>query len=143
MAIPEIEPSQRESAAAWYAESGATIYRGAVPPDIVDELYLLCSAVFAILDLKVQERQHKTARPDDPLAGHVDLYGKHQFVGDDVARTVLSGAYLGQAGFDKICATVKPIVEASLGKPLSFVPGKSAFRRQGTQEHARRSAFVP
>jgi len=142
MPIPEVgtDLSLLRSA---YAECGAVILRKAIPAAALQQLDLMCTALFAIMDLKWTEAALGEARADDPLRDHVDRFKTLQFVADDVARTLLATSGLSRAGYEKIADVVRSPVEVGLGKPLTFVPGKTAFRRQGTSGMAQASAFVP
>jgi hypothetical protein len=99
----------------------------------------MCNALFSIMDLKVIEASAGEVRPDDPLRDHVERYSKLQFIAGDVARTLLAPTYLCRAGYDRIADTVRAPVERGLGRTLSFLPGKSTFRRQSS---AQRPAYV-
>lgn len=142
MPIPEIL-SGSNNAGAIYSDSGAVIFRKLLPKDAIDQFSLLCAAVFAIMDLKVKEKEAGEARSDDPLSEYVKLYGQLQFIGEDVVRTLLASASMGHAGFDKLVAALSSAVAPALQHKLQYVPSKSTLRRQGTTGHAQVSAYVP
>jgi hypothetical protein len=57
----------------------------------MEQLSFLCAAVFSIMDMKVIDSQKNgESRTHDPFAEYVRLYGKFQFISDDVARSLLS-----------------------------------------------------
>ena len=138
MPIPEVDTDLALARSA-LADCGAVIFRRALPPAAIRQLELMCNALFSIMDLKVIEASAGEVRPDDPLRDHVERYSKLQFIAGDVARTLLAPTYLCRAGYDRIADTVRAPVERGLGRTLSFLPGKSTFRRQSS---AQRPAYV-
>ena len=74
------------------SEDGAVILRHALPNDELAHLRLLCTAAFAIMDIKVTELNQGTTRPDDLLRPHVETYRRLQYVADDVLTALLAQA---------------------------------------------------
>jgi hypothetical protein len=146
MTIPEFvgaSPAGQAGAAIACQKRGALILRQELSQNLLEHLRLLSTAVFSIFDMKVQDLARGEVRGDDPLVEHVKRYETLQFIGEDVVRTLLSHAYLPRAGFDRITEVLGARLKTMFPeKTFEFVPGKSALRRQGTNEHARKSAYV-
>ena len=140
--IPDVFPPAADIAET-LGVYGAVIFRRAIPQSVLELLVLLCSAAFSILDLKVKEHEAGEARADDPLGSRVEAYKTLQFIADDVVRAVLSNAFLGQSGFEKVAGVLRDILSPALRHDVEFLPGKSTFRRQGTSAGAKRSAILP
>jgi hypothetical protein len=138
--LPGFVPHQAEDA---FADSGAVILRQALADYDLRYLHLYCTALFSILDMKVEEFDAQNTRLDDPLTRHVELYRRLQFVGEDLAVSLLAHSYLSESGFSRTARSVGiPLATLFPTKSMQYVPHKSVLRRQGTRGQARKSAYV-
>jgi hypothetical protein len=146
--MPIAEFGQRASAQAnaifsALSEDGAVIIRQALPDEVVTYLQLLSTAAFAIMDIKAKELEQGRSNRHDHLRSYVEIYRSLQFIGEDVVITVLSHAGLTDSGFSPVVDALLKYLGPMFPYPLSFVPSKSALRRQGSRDHAKKTAYVP
>jgi hypothetical protein len=143
MPIPELSIGfQPPELRAYYEQAGAIILRNALSEDITSYFRYYCNAVFSIMDMKVHDLPPQR---DDPLGPHTERYRVLQFIGEDVCQTLLATSHLRHGpGFASVTNRLKQILSFGLSTaPALYIAGKSALRRQGTQNNAQKSAYVP
>lgn len=117
------------------SEDGVVIVRQALSEEAIWHLKLLCTAAFAIMDIKTRELEKGLGRPDDPLRRHVDIYRQLQYIGDDLLITLLSQAFLTTPGLASIANLLLQSLARYFPFQLRFLPTKSVIRRQcGTRQ---------
>lgn len=124
MAIPEFGPAAlSDDVRHTYGQTGAIILRGALARASIESARENWLTVVSLFDLKIKELSQGQLNDEYPFKKEVSLFERYHFIQHVVLRLL-----------DK-AAGVAPLLEATavslFGKPVSFVEGKSAIRRQG------------
>ena len=95
---------------------------------------LVCTAVFAIFDMKVQHLESGRSDLGDPYRVYVENYRALQFIREDVVTALLGSAQLPDRAFTCVVGPLQELLQRVFSlTTMRFVPEKSVLRRQGVQ----------